>query len=116
MKQLIDLWKASAATLRQYGAEAQAAVLERCALELEQALREQRDELLTLDEAAEASGFSSEHLRRLVRTGTIPNAGRKGAPRIRRADLPQKAKAGSKPVADDYDPDADAAALLARAS
>jgi hypothetical protein len=46
---------------------------------------------LTLTEAAHRSGYSREHLGRLVATGTIPNAGRPNAPRIRVADLPRKA-------------------------
>ena len=49
------------------------------------------DELLTMREAAKQSGYSSDHLARLVRSGVIQNAGRPNAPRIRRADLPQKA-------------------------
>jgi hypothetical protein len=49
-----------------------------------------QDELLTLTEAARRSGYSREHLSRLVGLGTIPNAGRRNAPRIRAADLPRK--------------------------
>jgi len=45
---------------------------------------------LTLTEAARWSGYSREHLGRLVAKGTIPNAGRPNAPRIRVADLPRK--------------------------
>jgi hypothetical protein len=47
-------------------------------------------ELLTLTEAACRSGYTREHLGRLVASGTIPNAGRRNAPRIRAADLPRK--------------------------
>jgi hypothetical protein len=46
---------------------------------------------LTLRDAARESGYSVDHLARLVREGTIPNAGRPRAPRIRRKDLPRKA-------------------------
>ena len=49
------------------------------------------NEALTLRDAALESGYSSDHLARLVRSGVIPNAGRPNAPRIRRADLPHKA-------------------------
>jgi hypothetical protein len=55
------------------------------------------DEAVTLREAARDSGYSRDHLARLVRSGVIPNAGRPNAPRIRRVDLPQKA--GSLPPA-----------------
>ncbi len=50
-------------------------------------------ELLNLQEAARESGYSADHLGRLVREGRISNAGRPNAPRIRRADLPRKASA-----------------------
>ena len=56
------------------------------------ALRRASDgELLSLTDAAERSGYSREHLGRLVRAGRIPNAGRPNAPKIRVADLPRKA-------------------------
>lgn len=41
-------------------------------------------------QADRESGFSVGHLYRMVGTGQIPNAGRKGAPRIRRRDLPRR--------------------------
>lgn len=47
-------------------------------------------ELLTLSEAAEESGYSQDHLRRLIREGKLTNAGRHHAPLVRRADLPRK--------------------------
>jgi hypothetical protein len=37
------------------------------------------------------SGYSADYLGRMLRSGSIPNAGRPHAPRIRRADLPRKA-------------------------
>ncbi len=48
-------------------------------------------DLLTLTEAARESGYSADHLGRLVKAGAIPNSGRTNAPRIRRKDLPRKA-------------------------
>lgn len=51
----------------------------------------EEDAVLTLQEGARESGYSPDHLGRLVRHGAIPNAGRKRAPRIRRQDLPRKA-------------------------
>jgi hypothetical protein len=47
---------------------------------------------LTLTAASTLSGYSTDHLSRLIRDGSLPNAGRKGAPRIRRADLPMRPK------------------------
>ena len=59
--------------------------------ELMAALHEAANTELTLDEAAAESGYSKRTLRQFVSGGSIPNAGRKGAPRIRRGDLPRKA-------------------------
>ncbi len=87
---LISRWHEDAAALRRRGAEVQAAVLEGCAEELEHELRERTTEALTIQQAARESGYSAEHLGRLVRDGKIPNAGRPNAPRIRRSDVPVK--------------------------
>ena len=66
-----------------------ARVAEEILADLEQ-LDASGEQLLTLVEAAAESGFSADHLGRLVRDGTIPNAGRPKAPRIRRRDLLRK--------------------------
>lgn len=58
--------------------------------DLDTALRAIGGELLTLHEAAAMSGYSADHLGRLVRAGKLLNAGRVNAPRIRRSDLPRK--------------------------
>ena len=60
--------------------------------QLERALQEQDERLLNLQEAADLSGYSADHLGRLVRDEAIPNAGHPGAPRIARRDLPVKRK------------------------
>jgi len=83
-------WRSLAEQQRALGAEAQACTLEWCASDLETALRAWRNEILTLDQAATESGYTTEHLGRLLREGKIPNGGERGAPRIRRADLPRK--------------------------
>ena len=110
------LWRSRAGELRRYGADPQALMAERLADELDAALRRHDDELLTLDQAAQESGYNAESLGRLVRERRIPNAGRPRAPRIRRADLPHKpAGVATAPVAA-YDPVADARSLRNRAS
>jgi hypothetical protein len=89
----IDLstqWRVDAKTLRSFGATSQAEAVERCAVELENTLAAEEGELLTLKHAAQISGYSTDHLGRLVRYGSIPNLGRPRAPRIRRGDLPIK--------------------------
>jgi hypothetical protein len=45
------------------------------------------DEVLSLTEAAERTGYSADHIGRLVRQGKVPNAGRKHAPKVRLSDL-----------------------------
>ena len=84
-------WRDQAEGLRQFGADAQAKAVDRCADHLEEVLRQEGDALLKLPEAAEESGYSSDHIGRLIREGRIPNAGRPGAPRIARRDLPTRA-------------------------
>ena len=87
---LVARWQHRAEDLRPY-APAAAAAFEHAAAELESALRAADADLLTLKEAAQESGYSADHLGRLIRDGVVPNAGRRHAPRIRRADLPRKA-------------------------
>lgn len=69
------------------------------------------DETLTLADAARESGYSGEHLRHLIASGQLANAGRKHAPRVRRSDLPRKP--GTR-TASHYNPDADALSLVGR--
>ena len=88
---LAQKWAAEASDLETRYHDARGASLFRlCAAELLEAIREAEARVLTLTEAAEASGYSSDHLRRLIADGRITNAGRRGAPRIRLADLPSK--------------------------
>jgi hypothetical protein len=88
--QLPAQWRVAADRLRHYAAAGHAQLLEICADELDAALRARGAELLNLEQAAAASGFSADHLGREVRAGRIPNYGRPRAPRVRRADLPRK--------------------------
>lgn len=91
---LAPRWRERADELRAWGnAEGAARALERAADELEEELARRDEDVLTLPEAAEESGYSTDHLARLIRAGRIPNAGRHHAPRIRRADVPRKAGA-----------------------
>lgn len=89
--QLPAAWRAAAVVFREHEQTSLAIAYERCANQLEAALGDVRDEPLSLQEAATLGGYSAEHLGRLVRDGKIPNAGRKGAPRIARKDVPIKA-------------------------
>lgn len=112
LEDLAAAWRARAVELRQWAAaDGAATALERAAEELEESVRSTNAELLTLRQASIEGGYSVDHLRHLVAEGIIPNAGRKGAPRIRRAEVPRKAKpdpAGS------YDPGSDASQVVER--
>ena len=77
--------------------------------EIEQFLSEKDEELLTLSQAEQQSGYSYEHLRKLVASGVVPNHGRKGSPRIRRSELPRK----SGPLMAVYDAAKDVSNFLA---
>ena len=90
-------WRKQAKALRRFGGETPAIAIERCADDLEATLVERDETTYSLVEAARESGYSADHLGRLVRDGRIPNAGRPGAPRIARVDLPRKAYAPTEP-------------------
>ena len=90
-------WRRQAKSLRRYGGDTPAAAIERCADDLEATLVERDETTFSLVEASRESGYSPDHLGRLVRDGKIPNAGRPGAPRIALKDLPRKAHVPSEP-------------------
>ncbi len=87
---LASQWREVAATLRPYGAESAATALERCADELEARVMEWADKLLTLSDAAQQSGYSVQHLRRLVTQGLLTDVAESSQIRVRRGDLPRK--------------------------
>lgn len=91
MTQLLDIaarWREEGDHLRtRYNDEPKARLCEVHAEELERALFEAGNESLTLKEAANQTGYSVDHLGRMVREGKIPNTGRKGAPRVLARDL-----------------------------
>src|SRR2546425_402087 len=90
ISRLTTRWRAEADVLHRRGADEQAFVLKSCASELEHEGHLFSLEALTLEQAADSSGFSYSALQKMVRDGTIPNVGKKGAPRVRRGDLPKK--------------------------
>ena len=90
LEALVQEWYAQAELFTEHECQDVAATYRIAGDELERNLREWEDELLNLQQASEESGYSADHIGRLLRRGTLPNAGRLHAPRIRRADLPQK--------------------------
>ena len=93
MRALLELatsWERDADRFAEYGDGRGATTCRLHAGELRAAVQETLDQELSLSEAAKESGYSNRRLRELVASGSIPNAGRRGAPRIRRGDLPRK--------------------------
>ena len=90
LRMLPASWRETAALFRDHADESVALAYERCADELERGLAENGSKLLTLREASRTSGYSADHLGRLIRDGKIRNAGRKNRPLIRTEELPTK--------------------------
>ena len=116
LRDLAQEWKEEANRLRSLEANGQAAALEQAAKELEAAVERQESALLTIREAAEESGYSEEHLRRLARDGALPferNGGSKSKIKIRRANLPVKQRRDGResPQRVEYDADEDARSI-----
>src|SRR6266550_171036 len=75
---LVESWRSRAQALRPY-APAAAQAFEDAATELENALRTAANTVLTLSQAADYSGLSADHIRRLIRNGALANVGRRYA-------------------------------------
>ena len=86
-----EQFRAEAVRSRLWGQKSCALQFERCAAIADEVVRQWELELLTLDEAAQESGYSYSALEKGTRDGRIRNAGAKGSPRIHRRDLPCKA-------------------------
>lgn len=87
---LASLWREDAATLRKYGADQQASVLEQCAAEVEAERQQRETACVSLDKAVEVTGYSRSHLRRLWRTGQVRQLGTRESPEFHTEDLPRK--------------------------
>jgi hypothetical protein len=114
---LADLWREHAATLREYGADQQAALLEQCAAEVEAARQQREAARISLDDAVELTGYSRSHLRRLWRTGQVRQLGTHENPEFHASDLPRKPGyvAGNKTLAKDEAPPVNSRMQVARA-
>jgi hypothetical protein len=92
--ELLAKWTAQAEEMRRRASLVSGAALcEEFVADLRSLAEGEEAVTLNLQQAARESGYSADHLGRLVRAGQIPNAGRPNAPRIRRRDLPRKAGA-----------------------
>ncbi len=85
-------FKEVASIAREYMADERAAAIwERAAEMVEESLRRSGLERLKLPQAALESGYTKDHLRRLIDDGKIPNASAAdGSKAILRKDLPRK--------------------------
>jgi hypothetical protein len=86
---LVTRWRQQAAEYDRDG-QPGARLLARVADELEAAVSS-TDAIVTLNDAARLSGYSADHLGRLIRDGKLTNHGTKHRPRVHVADLPKKA-------------------------
>ena len=87
---IIAKWQREAENLRRRGAEPLATLLESCAADLREFGEQWCLEQLTVTQAAKESGYSKDTISRFIKDGLVENVGRKGAPRVRRCDLPSK--------------------------
>lgn len=115
LRALILTWRDRAAVVRQEGFLVGADIIERRADELEACLASIGEAELSIAQAAAETGYSSDHLRRYLRENPQLNRGRHGKPKIRRDDLPRKARrslAAQTPKL--YDAAADARSIMSR--
>jgi hypothetical protein len=88
---LAERWRERAALMREYNpTSAEANVLHKVAAELEAEARAYALEALTLEAAAEESGYGYSSIQKQIADGLLENVGKKGNPRVRRGDLPTK--------------------------
>jgi hypothetical protein len=88
---ITERWETDERCFRRYGQAQIADVLLKCRQDLEESWREQLLDELSLEEAAVYSGWSYDTVQKKIRSGQLPNSGTKGAPRVRRCDLPSRA-------------------------
>lgn len=113
--ELIARWEARCIELRELRATVDGATIcEQAIADLRSLSTLQASEVLGLRTAAERSGYSVEHLGRLIRTGKLKNVGRKHAPRLRAQDLPRRVQQVAATQSAAYDSASDARSLRSR--
>ncbi len=117
---LPQAWRAKADEFAEHHCDEVAAAYRQAADEVECELRAWNRELLTIEEAAEESGYSKEHLRRMVRRDkllTERGTGARSRLHLRRGVLPAKSgqtPGGTSEVRSVYDPAEDARDIAKR--
>ena len=107
-------WLEEAETLDRFRDTRGAEVTRMLAGELRAAIVLHEAEVLNLSEAADASGYSRDHLRHLIKNGTLPNAGKRGNPGVRRSDLPVKPGGGKERQGGGFDASEEARKVVGR--
>ena len=88
-------WREEAEVVSRHGVFGDVgSLLESFAAELDGAIRKHVDELLTIEEAVEESGYSRRAIEDQLKSGKLPNAGKPRQPRVRRGDLPYRPHTG----------------------
>jgi hypothetical protein len=87
LRDLAADWRIEAELFRKRGLEQSARLAESYANDLEARIQEWGLEALTLEEAARETGLAYDTLQKKISRGTLPNAGARRAPRVRRRDL-----------------------------
>jgi len=88
---IISRWESRLAECKQFNSLVDGArICEEILEDLRSWQEAEENQLLSLKAAAELSGYTADHLGRLVQQGKIPNAGRPNAPKICRRDVPIK--------------------------
>ena len=89
----IGRWSGVAAQLKRYSSLVDgAALLAEVLSDVETLFRTEASQELTIGEAADVSGYSTDHIARQLRQGALQNVGARHRPRVRRGDLPLKPK------------------------
>lgn len=108
--QVMERWRERQAEFARWGAQVDGAKLLGELLSDLEAV-EHSDAPVSLSAAAAQSGYSTDHLSRLIRSGKLTDYGRKHAPRVKISECPTKPRLavwGPK----SYDPRADARSLV----
>ncbi len=110
--ELVSRWTARRDELRRLSALVDGAtLLDEVLVDLENVAA--AEPLVSLTAAAPLTGYTPDHLSRLIRKGSLPNYGKKGSPRVKVSECPKKTKLATG-VRQPYDVDADARSLGAR--
>jgi hypothetical protein len=108
-QECITRWKTRKQDWARLGVQVKGAMIcEEVLADLQEVFRTEENTELTLDEAAAASGYSSDHIRRLARTGVVLATRRGRRLFFRQRDLPCKPSRVDPQATVEYDPIADA--------